>query len=584
MSFVAAIKFITFLESLLLGAIVLRRAPRDSVSLLFAAYCLCIAASSLVEFQLVSAAVAAQFLFWKQFDTFMYLATAVMFHFSLRLTGWKFVATNAFKAVLYGATAVVMVLEGFVFRPDAIQPGPWSFSSIYGENVLNIHAGFIMAGAVLACAVVVILFLCMRRATAHRAKNRLKILFITTAALVACGVGAEVSVALTDRTALPLSITATSAYFLLNPVLAFAILRYNMLSLMPEAVAEDVLLTMSDAVALVEPAGIIEYVNRSFCSLTGMPAERLIGKHFDQIHMRCFTAQEGNLDFAVLNRSRNGAAERECLIEGEHGRLTPVSLSCVPIQRRGRPAGGFILTLQNISERKRLEELRLGAERIMRHDLRNALNGILGFGSLLSLDQSLDPEQRENARLIEQSAQLMTEQIDAYLYLQAIERGAFHPQMADVDLIALARHAMEMLSSFAGGQNVRYQLLWNNKPVKREDSCMVSGIKALLSGMMINLIKNALEAAPFGSMVTVRIDRGERVVFSVHNFGVIPAEIRPRLFTQYATYGKKKGSGLGTYSARLIAEALGGTIGFTTSDEQGTTVRVEFPSPEKKAA
>jgi PAS domain S-box-containing protein len=578
MSLVAAIKFITFLESLLLGGIVLRRAPRDGTSLLFAAYCFFIAASSFVEFQLVSAATQPQFIFWKQFDTFMYLATITMFHFSLRLAGWKGATTVVFKSLLYGTTASVMVIEGFVFRPESMVQGTWSFQSTYGATALNVHSVFVIAAGLIACTIVAILFRCMRHATAQRARNRLRILLITTAILVGCGVCVEVSVALFPYSELPLSITATSAFFLLDPVLAFVLIRYNILALMPGAVAETVLLTMSDAAVLVEPGGIIEYVNHSFCSLTGIPAERLIGNHFNRVHLRCFQLHEGDLDFAAVSTLRDGIGDRECLIEGEQGRLTPVSLSCTQIQRKGRPAGGFIMTLRNISERKRFEELRLGAERIMRHDLRNALNGIAGFSSLLSMDQSLGPEQRDNARLIEQGARLMTDQIDAYLYLQAIEQGAFHPNMAPVDLVPVALNAMEMLASLSSGRNVRTRFLFNNGPVADGMSCVVPGIKALFFGMMTNLIKNALEAAPFGSMVTVQIDTGKAAVFSVHNFGVIPAEVRSRFFTQYVTFGKKTGTGLGTYSARLVAEALGGTIGFITSEEAGTTVRVEFPA------
>jgi PAS domain S-box-containing protein len=578
MSLVAAIKFITFLESLLLGGIVLRRAPRDGTSLLFAAYCFCIAASSFVEYQLVAAANPASFLFWKHFDTFTYMATIAMFHFSLRLAGWKGATTAVFNALLYGVTASVMVIEGFVLRPESIVQGTWGFQSMYGATALNVHTVFVIAAGIIACAIVAILFLCMKRAAAQRARNRFRILFITAAILVGCGASAEITVALFEHTELPLSITATSAFFLLNPVLAFALIRYNILALMPGAAAETVLRTMSDAVVLVEPGGIIEYANRSFCSLTGIPAERLIGNHFDQVHLRCVQLHEGDLNFAAVSTLREGIGDRECLIEREQGRLTPVSFSCTQIQRKGRPAGGFIMTLRDISERKRFEELRLGAERIMRHDLRNALNGILGFSSLLSMDQTLDPEQRENAQLIEQSARLMTDQIDAYLYLQAIEHGAFHPNLAPVDLVPVALHAMEMLASLSSSRNVRTRFLFNNGPVTDGMSCIVPGIKALIFGMMTNLIKNGLEAAPFGSMVTVKIDTGKAAVFSVHNFGVIPAEVRSRFFTQYVTFGKRTGTGLGTYSARLVAEALGGTIGFTTSEEAGTTVRVEFPA------
>ena len=577
MSLVAAIKFITFLESLLLGGIVLRRAPRDGTSLLFAAYCFFIAASSFVEYQLVAATNPASFLFWKHFDTFMYMATIAMFHFSLRLTGWKGATTTVFKALLYGVTASVMVIEGFVFRPESIVQGTWGFQSMYGATALNVHTVFVIAAGIIACAIVAILFLCMRHTAAQRAKNRLKILLVTSTILVACGVSTEVTVALFEHTELPLSITATSAFFLLNPVLAFALIRYNILALMPGAAAETVLRTMSDAVVLVEPGGIIEYVNRSFCALVDVPAENLNGGHFDRVRFKCLFPHEGRLDFGAVRSLKDGIGDRECLIEGAKGRLIPVSLSCMPLMRKGNVIGGYIITLRDVSERKRLDELHLGAERIMRHDLRNALNGIVGFSSLLSMDQSLGPEQRDNVRLIEQGARLMTDQIDAYLYLQAIERGAFHPDLAPVDLVPVTLHTMEILASLSSGRNVRTRFLFNNGPATDGMSCIVQGIKALFFGMMTNLIKNALEAAPFGSMVTVKIDTGKAAVFSVHNFGVIPEEVRSRFFTQYVTFGKKTGTGLGTYSARLVAEALGGTIGFTTSEEAGTTVRAEFP-------
>ncbi|MBN1306296.1 MAG: ATP-binding protein, partial [Chitinispirillaceae bacterium] len=114
-------------------------------------------------------------------------------------------------------------------------------------------------------------------------------------------------------------------------------------------------------------------------------------------------------------------------------------------------------------------------------------------------------------------------------------------------------------------------------PLSKNARCVIPGVKAILFGMAMNLVKNAFEAAPFGSMVTIRVEAARATVFSVHNFGVIPLEIRSRFFTQYVTFGKKSGSGLGTYSARISAEALGGKIGFTTSEETGTTVRVEFP-------
>jgi signal transduction histidine kinase len=67
------------------------------------------------------------------------------------------------------------------------------------------------------------------------------------------------------------------------------------------------------------------------------------------------------------------------------------------------------------------------------------------------------------------------------------------------------------------------------------------------------------------------------VVVSVRNRGAIPEQIRPRFFTKFATAGKRRGTGIGAYGARIMAEALGCTVAFTTSEDQGTEVVVRFP-------
>jgi len=53
--------------------------------------------------------------------------------------------------------------------------------------------------------------------------------------------------------------------------------------------------------------------------------------------------------------------------------------------------------------------------------------------------------------------------------------------------------------------------------------------------------------------------------------------VREHFFDKYATAGKSGGTGLGTYSARLMAYTMGGDISFETSAEHGTTLTVRFP-------
>ncbi len=91
-------------------------------------------------------------------------------------------------------------------------------------------------------------------------------------------------------------------------------------------------------------------------------------------------------------------------------------------------------------------------------------------------------------------------------------------------------------------------------------------------------MKNALEASPEGDVVTIALDHdGDMAHIRIRNRGCVPEEIRERFFEKYVTSGKTQGTGLGTYSAKLIAETQGGQIAMTSSEREGTVLTVRLP-------
>ena len=66
------------------------------------------------------------------------------------------------------------------------------------------------------------------------------------------------------------------------------------------------------------------------------------------------------------------------------------------------------------------------------------------------------------------------------------------------------------------------------------------------------------------------------VMVSIPNKGIVPVEIRERMFEKYVTFGKSGGTGLGTYSAKLIAESHGGERALDASVEGETTITVRL--------
>ena len=63
----------------------------------------------------------------------------------------------------------------------------------------------------------------------------------------------------------------------------------------------------------------------------------------------------------------------------------------------------------------------------------------------------------------------------------------------------------------------------------------------------------------------------------IKNRGLVPTDIREKFFEKYITSNKEKGAGLGTYSAKLIAETMGGKISMESCEEKGTIIKLAFP-------
>jgi CheY-like chemotaxis protein len=139
-----------------------------------------------------------------------------------------------------------------------------------------------------------------------------------------------------------------------------------------------------------------------------------------------------------------------------------------------------------------------------------------------------------------------------------------------VDLDEVASRVATDLQGQAASKNVHVQ-------VERKGTAVARAEELLCYSIFANLVKNAIEAAPEGTVVTIELDREEeRAVARVHNEGVVPEDVRTRFFEKYATAGKVAGLGLGTYSANLLARVQGGKVTLDTSEATGTTVTVRL--------
>ncbi len=228
----------------------------------------------------------------------------------------------------------------------------------------------------------------------------------------------------------------------------------------------------------------------------------------------------------------------------------------------------------DLIEAHRLKE---DVKRIVTHDMRNELNMIIGLPDILLRDDNLSPRQREMLEKIRKSGYALLNMVNLELQLYKMERGLYDFIPSNVDALNVLRRIIEHKASIQKQKSIEVKMtLAGRQPVNGEPF-FVRSEELLLYCMLSNLVANAIEASPAGGEVAIDMADADSSRIVIHNMGAVPVEIRDRFFKKFVTAGKSCGTGLGTYSALLMARAHGGAIEMETSEEKGTTVSVLLP-------
>lgn len=229
-----------------------------------------------------------------------------------------------------------------------------------------------------------------------------------------------------------------------------------------------------------------------------------------------------------------------------------------------------------------MAQLRQDVERITRHDLRGPLAGILGLLQSLSDGDSLSRKELQTVKLAEDTALQMLGMINLSSELFKIETGRFELDAVAVKIGDILRRVAEIFRTTFSSKGLTLSVDID-VPVG-EEMAQSSGDAMLCYSLFQNLLKNACEAAPASSKVTVRMLSQSPLRIVIENKGAVPFEIRERFFEKYATSGKHDGTGLDTYSAMLLAKAQHGNIELSVSDETNTTtITVVLPKHESSS-
>jgi CheY-like chemotaxis protein len=220
--------------------------------------------------------------------------------------------------------------------------------------------------------------------------------------------------------------------------------------------------------------------------------------------------------------------------------------------------------------------VREDVENTARHDIKGSLAGIVGMVQSLADDPTMAPKHATQLRLVRQTAQQVIDMVNLSGELFKIETGNFKLKAKPVDVGDILHRIVDLSRSTFFDKGLTIEVDTDN-PVGTELPQAI-GDANLSYSLFQNLIKNACEAAPPGTRVVValRDENPLRVVIS--NAGVVPQELRERFFSKFSTSGKQGGSGIGTYSALMLAKAQHGNVSMATNDgDNATTLTVTLP-------
>lgn len=268
---------------------------------------------------------------------------------------------------------------------------------------------------------------------------------------------------------------------------------------------------------------------------------------------------------AILRGLNVGRDERRCTLALKDGGAMNALFRTTRLDIDGEPF--IICALLDIKDSLWHREV----QGTFLHDLFNIASSIRSTAE--ALPQFPVEMQREYLDRIRVATDAMLEEIESQRLLIQAEDGMLQLRTEPIRTCAF----LETMRLIIAQHDVSRDRILMVAPSARDVELETD--RGILSRVLINLIKNALEASAPGQAVTLETGGdGQTVFFSVHNEQHIPSHVASGIFSRFfSTRGR--GRGIGTYSARLLTERyLGGTIGFTTDPVAGTRFTVTYPA------
>ena len=260
----------------------------------------------------------------------------------------------------------------------------------------------------------------------------------------------------------------------------------------------------------------------------------------------------------------------------------PLRLYVSPMRNDGQVVGALAM-VEDITEIRRLEQVRTDFAANVSHELKTPLTSIRGFVETLENGAIDNPEMAHKfLRIIMLETERLTRLINDILSISKLESGNDEVSIERLRLDKMAYDVADMLSIHAGEKEVTINCHLNKEPVN------IMGNSDRVEQMLINLIENAIKYTKPGGSVTVQVfSNGVEANVAISDTGIgIAEENLPRLFERFYRVDKGRsrqmgGTGLGLAIVKHIVRSMNGEIEVHSKLGEGTEFLITLPLAPK---
>lgn len=339
-----------------------------------------------------------------------------------------------------------------------------------------------------------------------------------------------------------------------------------------------ILNSAKDGILTLSRDGTITGLNPAVEKMFGYAEAELLGQSVGQLYEEKPNEQQVRFFFAQVMAHPDHGKTREFGGLRSDGSRIVCNVSVTPM--RLSDGFHFVAIVRDITKLKQVERLKNEFVATVSHELRTPLTSISGSLGLIAGGAAGElPEAA--ARLVKiahNNCERLVRLVNDILDIEKLQSGEMKFDVKALPLIPLLNEAVVANAAFADKYQVKLRLEIDDvSPVALVDRDRVAQV-------LTNLISNACKFSNANGVVTVSTSSSSRFHrISVHNNGApIPDEFKSRIFSKFAQAESSDarasgGTGLGLSIVKEIVTRLGGSVGFESSADAGTTFHVDLP-------